>query len=337
MKMNEISLKMRMNIKKAIIMLSMAFSASSLTMYAGPADGPIDDEAVKTYAEMVNMSEIGRPSPAPVKAKFDVLNAGSKIASPRIVLDENSSSWMASPVSFSGVSMPSSFRGVKANVIEGASFLKPLFAKIARGGKTVRILQIGDSHVRGNIFPQTIRKVLDTNLNKDRQRVSFDYIGINGARASKFTNESLLQQITAKHPDLVIVSFGGNEAHGNFSYSNNVHVYENLVASIRRYNPDVQFLLTTPPGSFISRGGAKVVNRTYDEVCRSIKDFGLNHGIAVWDHYHNIGGSEYAANNWNNARMMQADRIHLTAAGYRLMGSLLAESIISAYNNGGRM
>ena len=79
-----------MNIKKTIIMLSMAFSASSLTMYAGPADGPIDDEAVKTYAEMVNMSEIGRPSPAPVKAKFDVLNAGSKIASPRIVLDENS-------------------------------------------------------------------------------------------------------------------------------------------------------------------------------------------------------------------------------------------------------
>ena len=109
------------------------------------------------------------------------------------------------------------------------------------------------------------------------------------------------------------------------------------MASIRRYNPDVQFLLTTPPGSFISRGGAKVVNRTYDEVCRSIKDFGLNHGIAVWDHYHNIGGSEYAANNWNNARMMQADKIHLTAAGYRLMGSLLAESIISAYNNGGRM
>ena len=46
-----------MNIKKTIIMLSMAFSASSLTMYAGPADGPIDDEAVKTYAEMVNMSE----------------------------------------------------------------------------------------------------------------------------------------------------------------------------------------------------------------------------------------------------------------------------------------
>ena len=68
MKMNEISLTMRMNIKKTIIMLSMAFSASSLTMYAGPADGPIDDEAVKTYAEMVNMSEIGRPSPAPVKA-----------------------------------------------------------------------------------------------------------------------------------------------------------------------------------------------------------------------------------------------------------------------------
>ena len=176
-----------MNIKKTIIMLSMAFSASSLTMYAGPADGPIDDEAVKTYAEMVNMSEIGRPSPAPVKAKFDVLNAGSKIASPRIVLDENSSSWMASPVSFSGVSMPSAFRGVKANVIEGASFLKPLFAKIARGGKTVRILQIGDSHVRGNIFPQTIISLSDTNSVFIRNPTMLDHLFNLASELDKFT------------------------------------------------------------------------------------------------------------------------------------------------------
>ena len=332
--MNEINGKMRHLLKKTtILMLSMAFVSSALNTSAKSIPGPGDDDSKEIYENIVNMAEIGMPSPAPVKAEVDKLNLGSNMVSPRIVLEE-SYEMMAEPVAVSNVAMPASFRGVKANRITGQENLRPLFKEIAKGNRTIRILQIGDSHVRGNIFPQTIAKVLEGNLNQDgKNRVKVDFIGINGARASKFTSEELLRQIAAKRPDLVIISFGGNEAHGNFNYDNNTQVLHRLVEGIRRHIPNAQFLLTTPPGSFATKGGVKVPLTTYESVSNNILNFGMNNGIAVWDHFHNIGGTQNAANNWWNAKLMQNDRIHLTVSGYKLMGSLLAEAILNAYNS----
>lgn len=318
--------------KTTIAMLSMAFATSTITASANNIPGPGDDDSKEIYESIVTMSEIGKPSPAPIKAEVDKLNLGSNMASPRIVLEE-SYEMMAEPVAVTNVAMPYSFKGVKPNKITGQQNLRPLFKEIAKGSRTIRILQIGDSHVRGNIFPQTIGKVLEGNLNSDgKNRVKVDFIGINGARASKFTSEELLRQVAAKRPDLVIISFGGNEAHGNFNYDNNTQVLHRLVDGIRRHNPNVQFLLTTPPGSFATKGGVKVPLTTYEAVSNNILNFGINNGIAVWDHFHNIGGTENAANNWWNAHLMQNDRIHLTVAGYKLMGSLLAEAFLNAYN-----
>ena len=159
-------------------------------------------------------------------------------------------------------------------------------------------------------------------------------MGINGARASKFTSEDLLRQIAAKHPDLVIISFGTNEAHGNFSSSNNTHIMQTLVNGIRKNNPNVTFLITTTPGSYISRGSrGKVVNTTHEDVARNLLAFGKDNNIAVWDLYHNIGGNENACKNLINAGMMQGDRVHLTANGYRMIGGMFSEAFINAYNN----
>ena len=319
--------------KTTIMMLSVALATNAFTASASNIPGPGDDDSKEIYENIVAMSEIGMPSPTPVKAEVDKLNLGSSMASPRLVLEE-SYDMMAEPVAVSNVAMPASFKGVKANRIIGSGNLRSLFKEIAKGNRTIRILQIGDSHVRGNIFPQTIAKVLESNLNNDgKSRVKVDFIGINGARASKFTSEALLQQVAAKRPDLVIISFGGNEAHGNFNYDNNTQVLHRLVDGIRRHNPNVQFLLTTPPGSFATKNGVKVPLQTYESVANNILNFGQNNGIAVWDHFHNIGGTQYAANNWWNAQLMQRDRIHLTVAGYKLMGSLLAEAMLNAYNS----
>lgn len=330
--MNEINYSMSILFKKTILMLLMAFCTSALTTSANSIPGPGDDDSKEIYESIVTMSEIGMPSPAPVKAEVDKLNLGSSMVSPRLVIEDTHEE-VAAPVAYSTVTMPASFKGVKSNRINGQECLRPLFKEIAKGKRTIRILQIGDSHVRGNIFPQTIGKVIEGSLNRDgKNLVKMDYIGINGARASKFTGEELLRQITAKRPDLVIISFGGNEAHGNFNYDNNTQVLHRLVDGIRKYNPNVYFLLTTPPGSFATRGGVKVPLTTYESVSSNIVNFGKNNGIAVWDHFHNIGGTQYAANNWWNAHLMQQDHIHLTAAGYRLMGSLLGEAFLNAYN-----
>ena len=58
-----------------------------------------------------------------------------------------------------GTSFPTSFRGTKTNEIEGESHMATFFLKIKRK-QNVKVMQIGDSHVRGNILPNTLERTL---------------------------------------------------------------------------------------------------------------------------------------------------------------------------------
>ncbi len=320
--------------------MMLAIMASSLKISATNSYGPDDPDKTTTvgYSKNVPSSALptfGTPSPAPVKAPTDQISKESlRVSKPILSLTETSYEiTSAAPIPMASKAMPSTFKGCASNDILGWQNLNDIFRQISKGQKTIKILQIGDSHVRGNIWPQTMQKSLESKFNDAQHKsVSFDFIGINGARASKFTSQELLGKISAKHPDLVIISFGTNEAHGNFSSASNRKVMDNLVSSIRRSNPNVTFLITTTPGSYISRGGSKVVNKTHEDVARNLVEFGQANGIAVWDMYHNLGGNDHACQNLINAKMMQNDRIHLTASGYRMIGEMFSEAFINAYN-----
>lgn len=321
---------MKEKLKKILYVLTIAFTASSLNVYAINSIGPDDPVTKKVVTPAVANTTFGLPSPRPIQSNIDHLTANMDFARPVLSIEESTAS--ATPVSVGGASMPMSFRGASSNTIIGAENLNGVFNQIARGNKTVKIVQIGDSHVRGNIFPQTIQKMIEGKINDGDRRVSFSYIGINGARASKFTSDDMLRKVANMNPDLVVISFGTNEAHGNFSSSSNTHVMESLVNGIRRSCPNVTFLITTTPGSYISRGGGKVINKTHENVAQNLLAFGRDNGIAVWDLYHNIGGNDYACQNLINARMMQNDRVHLTASGYRMIGNMFGEAFLNAYN-----
>ena len=343
LEMNEINkIMMKEKFSKITYMLVMLFMASSFEVLAVNPDGPDEPVVIKKSTENPPANAdytIGQISPMPVKAANDHNEANSALLQPVISLEPATymptyTPAVAAPVEVMSKAMPASFKGVAANEILGWDNLSSIFNEIARGEKTVRILQIGDSHVRGNIYPQTIQKYLESQLNTSRKAVSFDFIGINGARASKFTSEEMLRQIASKRPDLVIISFGTNEAHGNFNSSSNTKVMESLVSGIRQKNPNVNFLITTTPGSYISKSGrGKVVNTTHEDVARNLLEFGYKNHIAVWDLYHNIGGNENACRNLITANMMQGDRIHLTVSGYRMVGNMFGEAFVNAYNN----
>ncbi len=328
---------MKENLKKFIYLLMMTFMASSFDVYAinsfGPGDSDNTTVTTPDIPPVGTLASFGMPSPTPIKAEMDHAVPATSVSRPVLTVAEPSRFMVnAAPIAMSSKAMPATFKGVAQNEILGSENLNAIFNEIAKGQRTIKILQIGDSHVRGNIYPQTIQKALESKLNAERRAISFDYMGVNGARASKFTGEDFQSKIAAKRPDLVIISFGTNEAHGNFSSSSNTRVMESLVNGIRHRNPNVTFLITTTPGSYISRGGSKVINKTHEDVAQNLLEFGRNHGIAVWDLYHNIGGNENACRNLINAGMMQGDRIHLTAAGYRMIGNMFAEAFINAYN-----
>lgn len=253
-------------------------------------------------------------------------------------------------------SMPSAFRETLENRIsDPKKELFPLWKKISQMNAPVRIVHIGDSHVRGHIYPYVVRKLLEEDFGGDAvldmkvtygssglahetgaPGIVYHILGVNGSTCSTFSTPGNIREVAGLHPDLVILSFGTNEAHGRrYSPSGHRASMDSLLSQIRRECPDAAFLLTTPPGAYVRNGrrGPRVVNPRTSLVVQTQKEYAASHGLAIWNLYDIVGGKSFACRNWNAGHYYQRDKIHFTADGYRLQGLLLHEAIIKAYND----
>ena len=247
------------------------------------------------------------------------------------------------PAQTLGTPFPTTFRNTRNNELTDGSTLATVFRKLKQN-KTVKVMQIGDSHVKGNILPRT----LGTTLQNYFPRVEFTYYGINGAWARRFYEDDMINKVALERPDLVIISFGTNEAHGStIDERAHAETMRTLTQRISERCPGICFLFTTPPGSYIAqRTGSyttgtgrrrrthynitRVPNANTANVARSIVNFCRSNRMAVWDIYTIAGGSS-AITNWYNSGMMNSDCIHYLANGYILQGKLLGEAIYKAY------
>ncbi len=258
---------------------------------------------------------------------------------------------------FQPTQLPTTFRGTKPNVISYPEALTPVLQRLHQG-EAVRVLQIGDSHVRGNYFPNAVGETLQRLLGGSVLEgvdmdvapaidggISFDYLAKNGAHASLYCEPDKIDDICARRPDLLIVSFGTNEAHGHFDSALHQQTLQQLVSQVRERCPDVCFLFTTPPGSYVTTQGHRWrdrrgrwhyntshgANPRTETVAQAIDAFAREQHHAVWNIFEIAGGAAHAAANWRNGGYMQADCIHYTAQAYTLQGQLLGEAIAQAY------
>ena len=221
-------------------------------------------------------------------------------------------------------SFPSAFRETgRDEIIDSIALLTPVFERLrqVRAGlseDTVRILHIGDSHVRGHIYPQTTGTLLKETFGA----VSYTDMGVNGATCLTFTHPGRIADIAAMKPELLILSFGTNESH-NRRYNVNLHYnqMDELVKLLRDSLPDVPILLTTPPGSRTATAA------------ETIRRYAKDHRLLVWDMYDVVGGKRRACTNWTEAKLMRPDHVHYLPEGYILQGNLLYQAIIQAYND----
>lgn len=112
------------------------------------------------------------------------------------------------------VDLPATFKEVGYNeIIDSLGILSPVLEhlRLVKGGileDTVRILHIGDSHIRGHIYPQTTGQRLAETFGA----VSYTDMGVNGATCLTFTHPNRIAAIAALKPELLILSFGTNES-----------------------------------------------------------------------------------------------------------------------------
>lgn len=251
--------------------------------------------------------------------------------------------------------MPAVFRNTTENELtDPAGSLHPFWEKLGALDRPLRIVHIGDSHVRGHVFPYVMRCSLEDDFgSKAVENIPVTYqtsgiaretgssgvvyhiLGVNGATCQSFSTPEHIRQIADLHPDLVILSFGTNEAHGRrYNASEHTAAMNYLIAELKTSCPDVAFLMTTPPGAYVRNGRrGKIINPRTPLVVENELKFAREHGIAIWDMYDIVGGKQRACLNWNAANMYQRDKIHFTHEGYTLQGLLLHEAFIKAYNH----
>ena len=238
-------------------------------------------------------------------------------------------------------SFPAAFRGMGRNeIVDSIALLTPVFARLrqVRAGlseDTVRIVHIGDSHVRGHIYPQTT----GARLIETFGAVSYIDKGVNGATCLTFTHPDRIAEIAALKPELLILSFGTNESH-NRRYNVNVHYnqMDELVKLLQDSLPNVSILLTTTPGSYESfrqrrRRRTYEVNHRTATASETFRSYAKEHVLLVWDMYDVVGGKRRACVNWTEAKLMRPDHVHYLPEGYILQGNLLYQALINAYND----
>lgn len=255
--------------------------------------------------------------------------------------------------------IPPKFAKMGPNIINDKSgSLTPFFEKMGRqlssGEGVVRVVHIGDSHVRGHFFPGKVKSgmerimgdatsgssngIFDYNtpgisLETGAPGVAYQVFGINGATAQKFCNPESISRIASLKPDLVIISFGTNEGNTRrYNATQHRNQLDMLMRMLKESCPSTTFLLTTPPGAYIRYRGTFSENGNTEKVADVITGYADEHGYAYWDLYDISGGKENACRNWYQNKLMQRDRIHFTKYGYELMGELLFQALIKSYN-----
>lgn len=251
-------------------------------------------------------------------------------------------------------SMPTVFRETQENeIIDPERTLDPFWNKLMRMEGPVRIVHIGDSHVRGHILPYVVRKQLEAEFGSDavvnqvvtyqssglaeetgKRGIVYHILGVNGATYGSYYTPDRIREIADLNPDLIIVSFGTNEAHASrYVVEQHLQNMKILLDALKKSCPESTFLLTTPPGAYKRQGRkGRVINAQTPLVVATEHAYAQNNRMAIWDMYDIVGGKQHACQNWVVGDYYQKDRIHFTRQGYTVQGLLLHEALIKAYN-----
>lgn len=251
--------------------------------------------------------------------------------------------------------LPATFKETKENrIIDPGLSLQGFWKKLETLSHPVRIVHIGDSHVRGHVFPYVMRRQLENDFGNQavldmevtyrtsglahetgRAGVVYHILGANGATCATFSTPERIGEVIRLNPDLIILSFGTNEAHGRrYSSAEHKAAMYSLLTALRSGCPNAAFLLTTPPGAYVRNGRqGRIINPRTPSVVNTERLFAEENQLALWDLYDIVGGKQYACRNWAAAHAFQRDKIHFTHDGYILQGLLLHEAFIKAYND----
>ena len=171
-----------------------------------------------------------------------------------------------------------------------------------------------------------------------RPGINYFASGVNGAKVRSWLDgaEDLERDLQLVTPDLCIFGLGINDSACKASEFKPLYFkdnYRELMAMIRRSNPDCAFIFITNNDSYryVKKG------MTYNENARAVQkamyELAEEYGAAVWDLLEVMGGT-HTVLEWRDRGLVKTDKLHFTREGYVLLADLFYNALIKDWNNG---
>lgn len=170
-------------------------------------------------------------------------------------------------------------------------------------------------------------------LERDAPGVIVDNLALGGTRARhhlKALEPVYSTQLLHRRPDLVVLGYGGNEGN-DFGIPIDVYATElhHVVAKLRRLVPEADCLLVGPLDKPLRRTDGSFAHRhRTTSIARVQRDVAQQYGCAYFDTVAFMGG-RLSMLDWAAAEppLARPDFVHLTGAGYHLLGRALVEEL----------
>ena len=173
-------------------------------------------------------------------------------------------------------------------------------------------------------------------LESDMPGISVHGVGVNGASVPSYLRcDDFERDLELIRPDLIMFSIGINDAVGS-SFRKEVfqNNYDELIQVIKRVNPDCALLFITNNDSFkcikTKKKKRYEVNTNGKIVEEAFMEMGEEYNAAVWNQFEIMGGLKSMLD-WEKEGLAKKDKVHFTGDGYRLLGDLLYNALITRY------
>ncbi|MCI0489347.1 MAG: GDSL-type esterase/lipase family protein [Blastocatellia bacterium] len=177
-------------------------------------------------------------------------------------------------------------------------------------------------------------------LESGRPGVQYDSLGVNGAFIALLANhidaDHWAEQLRHRQPDLVIIGYGANES--QFERLPMDRYEQDTKETIRRIRaalPEVSIMFVGPMDRGMRGAGGAVVTRPMiPKLIAYQRRIAAETGCAFFDTFTAMGGAGTVAR-WREARprLMGGDLTHPTAQGAEIVGTLIYDAIMEAYED----
>lgn len=159
--------------------------------------------------------------------------------------------------------------------------------------------------------------------------IEYHHYGVVGAQFPHFINrvKQACDQLAYIQPDLIIFSFGTNEAYnGKLSIEDYQNLVKKFIDSIRLVLPNTGILLTTPPDT---RSSGRIPPMQKN-VLMALENIAREKEVALFDLNRAMGG-------WGNIYQWYAkgltlkDKVHFTTEGYGLQGKMITSCLLEMH------